>query len=272
MTQENAGVVIIAKESNTVDYLKIAVWNAKRAQKYLGLPVTIITDSAAEIDSSINVVRVPKVQARSRRKFPSHGELTQWNNAKRWEVCELTPYDRTLLIDADYIINSDYLNSAMQAREDFLVFGNAFDVTGREGLEELSTFGAFEIPLYWATAIVFSNNDKAGLIFGVLEQVENNYEHYATIYKFEPRPFRNDYALSIALNLVNGLYPDGIPIMPWPLMTVLPEHKVTYQGDCAYTVRFVDDRPQYVMVTGQDLHIMGKADLEAIIDGEHADA
>ena len=59
--------------------------------------------------------------------------------------------------------------------------------------------------------------------------VEKNYHHYANIFGFDPRKFRNDFALSIALLLANG---NTIPTqcdIPWPLFNVDPDIKVTLQ-------------------------------------------
>lgn len=270
---DNAGVVIVAKESNTVDYLKIAEWNAKRAMHHLKLPAAIITDSDRAVDPSIITIRVPKTAATSIRKFPDHDSTTQWNNTKRWEVYDLSPFDRTVLIDADYIINSSNLRLFITSPRDFIVCKNAVDVTGLSDFDDQNNFGHLKMPMYWATLIVFSKSETARLIFEVMKTIEDNYEHYATLYKFHPKPFRNDYALSIAIHLVNGMRPFVDPNSPFSLLTVLPEHSVSNFGP-SFNVHFDDPQsktPRFVVLYGSDLHIMNKANLEELIDAGSPD-
>ena len=56
----------------------------------------------------------------------------------------------------------------------------------------------------WATVIMFKKSNRAKQIFEALEMVQNNYDHYANIHSFVGGVFRNDYALTLALKIVNG--------------------------------------------------------------------
>jgi hypothetical protein len=85
--------------------------------------------------------------------------------------------------------------------------------------------------------------------------VESNYQHYANVFGFDARKFRNDYALSIALLIANGNTVPEQCAIPWPLVNVDPNIEVTLDVD-----KWSIDKEFYT--SNQDLHILGKSYLE----------
>lgn len=261
------GVVIVANQSDTVDYPAIAQWNADRVNRYLGLPVTIITDSPISSAQHSVIVRKSS-KTKNTRALADYKKTVVWNNSKRCEVYKLSPYDTTIAIDADYIVSSDQLLAVASTVKDFLCFRRSAVLTNDTGFASHDTFGELKMPMYWATVMVFKRTPLAEQIFAAMSMVEENYAHYAELYKFAHKPYRNDYALSIALNIVYGHCLEQIPAIPWTMLATVPETPVTQVADTEFKVTWItpDQKVLWNQVRDTDLHIMGKQAIEKMIN------
>ena len=261
------GVVIVANRSDKIDYPAIALWNARRVVWYLGLPVTIITDANINPRTNINVIQ-HTTQSNNKRYFTDVNDTVSWNNSRRYSVYELSPYDTTILIDADYIVSSDALFSLTLSNADFQCFRQSYSVTGDTNFDNLQHFGDLKIPMAWATVLVFKKGEVAKTIFEYMAMVENNYAHYAELYKFAPTPYRNDYALSIALLLAYGQTASTAEwAIPWALPATSPDHQVELITQGAFRVCWTeyDGKQKHITVSNTDLHVMGKRYLEKMM-------
>ena len=124
----------------------------------------------------------------------------------------------------------------------------------------------------WATVMYFTKSNIASYIFDCIQMIKNNWQHYRDLYGINQKTFRNDYALSIALSLVNG-QTGQVASIPWSLPSLLPEHKLivrklTADNDPMYQVEYTDCHQQikHFSWTGLDFHAMGKRHLESIIE------
>jgi hypothetical protein len=110
------GVLLFAFNSDTVDYFKMAVATAKRANQYLNLPVSVVTDESTDLsqyDYKFDniIIQVPNKDNRTI-------ENNVWINKGRYSAYELSPYDETLVLDTDYLINSDTLLKPFELYDD----------------------------------------------------------------------------------------------------------------------------------------------------------
>jgi len=122
MTQ---GAVIFAYNTDLYEYTRIATVAARRIQHYLDIPVTLVTDSDSVTDSDFDRVII---QDNEREQARFRGtELEQWRNFDRHLAWDLSPYDRTLLVDADFIVASDSLKSIMDSDLEFACHRNSND-------------------------------------------------------------------------------------------------------------------------------------------------
>ena len=167
-----------------------------------------------------------------------------------------------MLLDADYVVNSDQLLRLFNSNREFLAHRNAASVTGTSWSKTLDTFGEYRFSMWWATVVYFTKSDTARAIFDTMQMVEENYEHYANLYNFKKRPYRNDYALSIALNIADGHF-DAVQFnIPWTLQSIVPEHTLIRTGD----IFRVDYDKKWLELTDMDFHSRGKKHLEALYD------
>ena len=115
--------------------------------------------------------------------------------------------------------------------------------------------------MWWATLVIFDRTDFVRDVFDVWKMVENNYYHYANLFGFDARQFRNDFALSIALLLCNGNTIADQCNIPWPLFNVDKEIQVDFDGKW-----WLKHTTRRMCIQNTDLHIMGKQSLEKLND------
>lgn len=244
------GAVIFARNNEQIDYVSMAHWSAKNIKRHLGIDTHIVTDCDRTDSGS--------------RHFADTGTVA-WHNTSRMHVYAESPWDRTLVLDADYVVASDQLLGILSCEQDFLAHRWAYDVTGTNNFEGLNWFGAVRMPVWWATVMVFNRCKRVKLIFDTMTMIRDNWTHYKNIYHNSSRHYRNDHALSIALSIVHGhtLNHAGIP---WHLSTLTPEHDLTQLDLDTYRVDFVDSQGRRKWLTlNQDFHAMGKRHLGDIV-------
>lgn len=262
------GALVFAYNTDGIDYLKIAEFSAKNIKRWLGIPTTVVTDIDYE-SSAFDEVIVNKNKKSSKRYFDDKKMVVEWRNSGRSHAYDLTPYDQTLLLDVDYIVASNQLQTILNSSYDFLCPDSAIEVSGTKG--DNPTFGKFRMKMFWATVIMFRKTKHSQVIFELMKMIENNFEHYANLYGFPKTPYRNDYALSIALSIVSGHLETKNHSMPWPMINVHPEHdvkkidtdlfEITYKKTTRSREKLMRNK-----IKNQDIHVMGKSSLEKIIE------
>jgi hypothetical protein len=245
------GALLYAFDSE-IKYTKIAVECAKRIDHYLHIPVTLVTDQPVTETVFDRVIVVDKPPTENYRYWQDIDTTTEWHNGGRSGALDVTPYDRTLLVDIDYMINSSVLSSLLESSQNFFAHKTVMPIKKHVTTE---TFGLYKTPMWWATVVVFDQNEFAQDIFRIWKMVESNYQHYANVFGFDARKFRNDYALSIALLVANGNTVPEQCAIPWPLVNVNPDIAVTLDAD-----KWSINKEFYTC--NQDLHILGKSYLE----------
>jgi len=244
------GALIFARNNEQIDYEAMARWSAKNIERHLGIPTHIVTDDSA-----------PSTNA---RHFTDVGAVT-WHNLNRMDAYRLSPWDRTLVLDADYVVASNQLQSVLEVDQDFLAHRWAYDVTGCNNFEGLNYFGNNRMPMWWATVMMFRRSQHAELIFNSMQMIRDNWTHYRNLYKNTNATYRNDHALSIALGIVNG-HTLNHPGIPWALASLTPDHKLTQIDQDSYRIDFINtkNKPQWLTLQ-QDFHAMGKQQLGEIV-------
>lgn len=259
----NCGALLFAFDSE-VKYTKLAVECAKRIQNYLKIPVSLITDHEMDTDIFDNQIIIDKTFGTNKKYWYDRRQQTSWYNQGRCSALDHTPYERTLLLDIDYMVNSGDLLPLIQSSQSFLCHRNVQNVNGSK---YISTMGVRNTQMWWATVIIFDKERFSRDVFHAWQMVEKHYTHYADLFAFSRKQFRNDYALSLALLLANGnIMPENCEI-PWPLLNVEPETGTVSLVDNTWWINYsTKNIPKKVCVQNHDLHIMGKSYLEKIFD------
>ena len=260
------GALIFAFDNDNIDYVSMAAWSAANIRRHLGIPVAVITDRR-DVSGFDLVIHCDKGE-NNHRWFGDFETQMPWHNHTRADAYRLSPWDQTLLLDADYVVASDQLRCVLDSSQYFLAHRWASDVTGKNDFSGLNYFGNNHMPMWWATVIMFRKCLHAKLIFDSMIMVRDHWTHYRNLYKNTNTSYRNDHALSIALGVANGHTLDHAGI-PWPLASVVPDHLLTLVDVDRYRVDFVNQENQarWIEIYEQDFHAMGKKHLGAIVVG-----
>jgi hypothetical protein len=250
------GVVLFAYNSDTTDYFSMANYTASRINRHLDLPVTVITDEKSVVTDKHcfdKVIFTPVDASNFRKK-------SVWINKGRYRAYDLSPYDETILLDADYMVNSQTLLKTFDLPTDFACHKNTRFVFEKIRPERLSPAGVQSL---WATVVMFRRTSRAEQIFSLMKVIQENYQHYSDLYRFLPFMFRNDYALTIALKTVNGHIENKSDYIPWTLNHVGLKVKVSRINDTQYHMRynetlFQKTKSMYIYFKDQDFHLLHK--------------
>lgn len=265
----NRGAILFAFNSPKYDYYSMAVYTAKRINHFLNLPVTVVTDIQSipyERDYNFDNTILIEPDRNNKRDWGI------WINKGRYQAYELSPYDETLLLDTDYVVNSNKLLKTFDFFEDFCCHDSTeFFMRPNLPQECLSTYSYKTL---WATAIMFRKTKRAEQIFQCLEMVQKNFNHYANIHNFIGVTYRNDYALTLALRIANGHILPKSDIIPWNLMHMGKDCKVYRKNDDIYNTEFLvtagftkkgKTRTEYLTIKDMDFHVMNKDNFMELI-------
>ena len=255
------GVVIIAHNTDSINYLSMAAYTAKRVETFLRLPTTVITDQSSVNNSNVSVfdnVLVTDTDTTNKRK------KEVWINKGRYKVFDLTPYEETIVLDSDYLINSPKLLELFEFSSDFMCHKETSWLMKPKDDDMLSKKS---IPTLWATVMRFHKSKRVEQIFNVMEMIQKNYDHYANIYGFLTHPYRNDYALTISLKTVNGHLENKEDYIPWPLVHADVDLAVERITDVSYNIRNPNDvKNRHIIVSNTDFHMLNKKQFIGLIE------
>lgn len=264
------GVVIFAYNSK-LNYVDIATIAAGLVKKHLGLPVTLITNAIDVDRTAFDTVIHTELEGSELTRdfnFGSVIERMPWHNQNRSSAYDLSPYDQTLLIDADYLIFNRSLLSLFDTNLEFACYNKIHDVTGWTGLQDGAVVGNPGIPMQWATVVYFTRNALAESVFGFMKDIKSNYEYYAGAYNFSTHLFRNDYTLSIALQALTGYNTNNFTAIPGSLASVDTEvdiHEVRPNGEIVFVWnRIKGTAPKVTKIKNTSVHIMNKKSITDI--------
>lgn len=271
----NKGILIYAHNSRAVDYALMSVISGGLAKKYLNVPASLVTDpstvewmreskileKATEVFE--NLIIVDRPQTNNTRKL-SDGDSTEtvpFLNSNRSSAWDITPYDRTLLIDSDFLIFSNRLAEYWDVDADVMIGESINDICdgARLGYHDryVSDVG---VKLYWATTVMFTKNQTSKLFFDTVNLVKENYEYYADIFRFDSRQYRNDIAFSIAKHILDGY--EEIPHSNLPPVLTLLDRDILHSVDKNKLILLTNSRLDSnfcaASITGLDIHVMNK--------------
>ena len=261
---KSKGVVMFARNSK-LDYMRIAQHNCKQIKKHLQLPVAVITDTKTRDESDTDMfdyVIMDDTKDRNFRTFYLRTESirTPWLNGSRSDIYDLTPFDRTLLLDADYLILSSQYKKLFDLHTDFCCHYDVLDVTGMDVFRADSRLSPYTIPMVWATAIMFDKTDFVKSIFDFMKIIKEHWRYYSALYQFKPQVYRNDFALSIALHVLGG-YGSNKYRIPWQLATLTSRAEIVEYSDRGIKFLYDKEEKKFAGRVNQDIHIMDKKNL-----------
>jgi len=340
------GILIYALNNNSINYLELAIFAAKRVKQYLNKPVAIATDSPDYLikicpeykdifDYLIKIVVINKYNNNNKKPIKNSNDnyetniaipkettenvdkaqITQvtknettlrnileidyfleiefedllgqnriyfdgsvankilpFKNSIRIKSYEITPFDKTLIIDADYIISNDKLNHVWSQEKDILLYKKSVDMSGHRYDPRSYTISDKSIDFYWATVCYFEKTDFTKIFFDLLEHIYENWGYYVLFYQLESKMYRNDFAFSIAIHILNGYEKNQlIGEFSDSLCYTLDKDILIEINDSKlkFLIEKQDYYGEYTLLKTEDLniHIMNKFSIERFIKG-----
>lgn len=276
MTQ---GVVLIARNNKEIDYVSQAVFLAKRIREYLDLPTTVLTDNAEYleknnlIDVFDKVIIIKNDVPYTNKKYRDgsiYYKSLEFKNVNRSKVYELSPYEETLLLDTDLIIADDVFNNCFTQSSNLMMYSDAFELSGNKDTSEFKYITDIGPKFYWATAIFFRKSKTNKIFFDLVAHIQENWIHYRKLYQIVSPVFRNDFAFSIAVHIING-YANGefVKAMPGTLYYTTDRDEVlTINNDEFLFLLEKQNQCEYFLskTKAKTVHIMNKYSLGRVIN------
>lgn len=245
----SVGTLIYCFDSDQLQYHHTANFCIQQIKRNLGLPVIVVTNSATRnnIQGADQIVIVENAQG-NKRYYKN--KLIPWYNLERAMAYDHSPYDTTILLDADYFVYTDNLLSYANSDYEFLLHNRVHDLTNRNSFRyERQSM----IPLVWATVTIFKKTPFVRKVFDLIKHVQQNYDYFCNLYRIDFRNFRNDYAFAIALHQLNGFsnqyfMPSAMSMLPTDTQVIKIDHTgLVFKHD-----RFVN------LISNQDVHVLDK--------------
>jgi len=258
MQAMSKGVLIYAFNS-TFNYVKSAEFAAKQVKKFLNLPVTLVTNEQMENENFDSIIILNDTTSTPRDYRSDTNEVTtiKWLNGNRTSAYDISPYDQTLLIDADYFMFNSSLSIMFDTDAEFACFDKINDLTGEE--KDLIRLGETSIPMQWATVIYFTKSRYANAVFDFMNTIKKNWEYYSLLYGFRSSTYRNDFALSIALQTLSGYSTLNFNKLPGKLHTLFSHVSVLRVNESEVIFAWQN---QLSKVINTNVHCMNKLAVE----------
>ncbi len=223
------GFLMFAHNNDQIDYLLIALCNAMMIRANTRhRNVSVVTDEGSlwwlrdqrgdlvdQVFDQIIIVDQPIGSGEKVFKDTNSTTRTaQWHNGTRINAYEVSPYDETILLDADYLICDDRLDLAWDSPDDVLLNRKAITLIHELPDRREQRVEDFGIPLYWATCVFFRKGEEAKLYFDTVNHVIEYFDYYRQLYRLPGKLFRNDYIFSIATHVMNGFRSENVASFP----------------------------------------------------------
>lgn len=225
MTEETRGVCIIAYNNNQLDYVQFAHMTAayvKANMKHNN--VTLITDVGTDAymrdsvpkeihEACFDNVVVEDIEhelnPRKHMDSPWTEFNAQFSNKNKNNVFNLTPYDKTLLIDSDFFVMNNFYDYVFDTDIPIALHRNAIYLEGQPPYLNEQQLNEGGIHHWWSTAVYFDKSEESEIFFNIWAHVKENWDYYALLYQFPPALFRTDFCVSVAAHMLNGFNQDN---------------------------------------------------------------
>ena len=292
VANNSRGVIMFAHNNTEIDYIKLAYVNSLLIQKYMGLErtqITVVTDPHS-LEHGKKTIGIRKLQQGFKNivvvekdikfkqsnvrlyKDTSHtAKQLQFYNVNRCDAYDISPYDETLLLDVDYLIQSDALNQVWGHNNELMMNWEFQDILNERKFPALSRLGPTGVTMYWATVVYFKKSAYAETFFNFVKHVKNNKEYYGDLYKWYGNLYRNDYSFSIAAHMISGYQDKGVPQLPNKLYKTFDTDDVEEaldSNDLLLYLEKIRSPGDFILARwkGVDLHVMNKWAINRISD------
>ena len=218
--QEESGICMFAYNNDQLDYVQFAHIAAGYVKAHMeNKNICLITDEGTygwlkdSVDSKWHsacfdhvVITEDQPVNNPRRHFDSPWtEFTApfYNNNKD-QVFSYTPFEKTLLIDTDYIVKNNFYDYIFDTDIPVSMHRTARYLEHQLPYLNEITLSDGGVNHWWSTVVYFDQSLESKLFFDLWTHVKDNWDYYHLLYQFPPALFRTDFCVSIAAHIMNG--------------------------------------------------------------------
>lgn len=271
------GVLIFAHNSKEFDYISLAIVSGKLAKKNLQVPVSLVTDSdtlgtiiSSELKADVfetfdKIIKVYNEKQIENKRIIHDGTSSQiipFINHNRSSAFDVSPYERTLLIDSDFLIFSDLLGNYWDCDSSIMISDSFVNLRNQDNHIFDNYVSEVGPPLRWATNVMFTKNKESKIFFDLVSHIRDRYNFYSNLYRFNPKIYRNDISFSIAKHIMDGFETDNQNNLP-PVISLIDRdnlEKVKDDGTLIFSLKNDQNDSEYMLssLKNRDIHIMNK--------------
>lgn len=188
-----------------------------------------------------------------------------WINQDRITAYDLSPYEETILMDADYFVLNNALDGVWGSVNSMMMNKDAFHLDMQPLPMEEQRLHWSSIPMYWATVVYFKKDDFSRAFFDLVSFVKDNWEYFSQVYNFRSGVYRNDYAFSVAAHWLNDFreQPSLINPLPIPYIYTSPDTDELIDVKDCKSLYFLEEKrgtPNHFILNRvrSNVHVMNK--------------
>ena len=198
------GYLILAQDTRKDDYTKLAyalALSIKNSQSSVN-SVALATDTAKMPDKYYdvfdNIVDIPWID---------HAENSKWKIENKWKYYYMTPFDETIILDADMLFPSDisYWWDIL-SQKDIWITDKPRTFRGEiiTSTKYRESFVANDLPNVYTAFMYFKKSLLTAELFKMIELIFQNWERFFYNYLDETRPknLSGDVAYALAIKLL----------------------------------------------------------------------
>jgi len=267
----NRGILLCAHDSDVFWYGRMAYSCSLMIREHMGdYNIALVTDPETwerlleaypRSKQLMRPVLIERPNDGNRRPFTMAGV---YHNSTRSASYSLSPFDETLVIDADMLILDDRLNLVWGSNNDFMMntqIGRMVFPHSTEMIER--RFKETGVPLYWATVFYFRKTPAVQDFFQVVNYVKINYNYFGLLHGYNTAMYRNDYAFSVAAHFMGGRTEGGfVKPLPIPYLTFAWDRDKMIHIERGRAVFKVDGSTVPVTSIESNVHFMNKYSYE----------
>ena len=289
MKKRGNGVCMFAYNNEQLDYVKFATIAAKYVKKNMKNNQTaLITNHGSydwmkssigeeEIDNTFDYIVIQEPEAAQNMRVHFDSPWTEFNaqfsNSNKHKIFEYTPFERTLLIDTDFLVMNNFYDYIFDTDVEVSMHRYAEYLGGEPPYQNEITLNPGGINHWWSTVVYFDQSPTSKMFFDTWSHVRDNWEYYSLLYQFPRLLFRTDFCVSIAVHLMNGLNNDDFvhDFLGQPLLNMDQKDdiaKINGYKDVVFLKHNRKEQWKNVLCRYQNenLHIMNKRSLDRHYD------
>lgn len=200
------GYLVIAQNSENNDYIRMAyalALSIKNTQTTVS-SICLATDADIDmLDDKItavfdHIVPIPWID---------HAADSVWKIENKWKYYHMSPYDETVILDADMIFPADISHWwDILCQQDVWIANKPRTFKGEiiSSTKYRNTFVANDLPNVYTAFMYFKKTTLSSELFKMIEVIFNNWEHFFYTYLDETRPLHlsGDVAYALAIKLL----------------------------------------------------------------------